>query len=254
MARDEARSAMDATKISENGIETLLATQGGTPTGKRNKAVLLLMADSALRVAEVVALHTGDLVREAGTITHVLIRSGKGGKPAKQPVSTRTAVAIARWLEVREAYGIGDGPLFCTVSSGKRQSHFAAGDGTLTPGKALSTTYVRNMTKVAGREACLTVDLHPHTLRHWAITRYLRANRDLELTRKFARHAKIATTAQVYAHLVQEDVDRGLAALPGNGTPEPATDATVTELAAVLQTLTDEQKKAVIAALGGASK
>lgn len=209
--------ADDVVRISETDMERLLEELGESPTGRRNRALVLLMSDSGLRCAEALALETRDVVRQADQITHVLVRRGKGGKPAKQPVSGRTAGALAIWIQERDRLGIQGDVVLCTVSEGRRRSRFAVGAGELVPGRALASAYVRSMVKQAGRQAQLEVDIHPHLLRHWAITRYLRANRDLELTRRFARHADITTTARIYAHLVQDDVDNGMAHLPGNG-------------------------------------
>jgi integrase len=50
-----------------------------------------------------------------------------------------------------------------------------------------------------------------HELRHSAITEFLRANGgDLALAQRFARHATIATTVDVYGHVENEDLVRGM--------------------------------------------
>jgi len=50
-----------------------------------------------------------------------------------------------------------------------------------------------------------------HELRHSTITEFLRANGgDLALAQRFARHATIATTVDVYGHLETEDLVRGM--------------------------------------------
>lgn len=50
-----------------------------------------------------------------------------------------------------------------------------------------------------------------HELRHSAITAFMRANGgDLALAQRFARHASIATTVDVYGHLETEDLVRGM--------------------------------------------
>jgi hypothetical protein len=184
-----------------------------------------------------------DVVRNAGQITEVVIRDGKGGKMARQAVTTRTAGAVAAWLADRDRLAPTAGPLFCTISEGQATGYSPTG-AALAPGRQVATAYVRQFVKRAGVKAGLRMDVHPHLLRHTAITRYLRANRDLELTRKFARHADITTTARVYAHLVHEDVVAGIANLPCEQAAAPALD-----LAGVLAELTPQQKQALAAAL-----
>lgn len=223
---------------------------GDTPTGRRNLALVLLMGDAGLRVSEALDLEPRDVVRKAGQITHVIIRNGKGSKTARQPLTSRAAVALAEWLEEREELGLGDGAVFCTISSGEATGHAAEGQQ-LEPGKRLNRHYVGQFVKRLGQKAGLGDRLHPHLLRHTAITNYLRANRDLELTRKFARHSNIRTTADIYAHLVQEDVDNGTARMEKALQPEPQGDGAdvVKDLAAALATLTPEQRAALRAAL-----
>ena len=83
-------------------------------------------------------------------------------------------------------------------------------------GRAVSTGYVRQLVKRLAARAGLEKMVSPHTLRHTFATRFLRATGNLELTRKALRHARIQTTAEIYSHLVQEDVDQGIRSLPGD--------------------------------------
>jgi len=209
-------TAQDA--LTEEELDRLLGCVGTRyPSGKRNLALLLVMADAALRVGEAVALTTRDLLTEGGQITHLLIRRAKGGKRAKQPLTRRAAAKLGVWLEARERLGLGKGHVFCTISEGRSAGHFSAEGQDLQPGRPLSTGYVNQLVKRLAARAGIERNISPHTLRHTAFTRYLRATGNLELARKYARHAHISTTAMTYAHLVQEDVDEGMRRMPGNG-------------------------------------
>lgn len=199
------RSAIDA--LTDEQLDALLATfDVRTPTGARNHSMTLLMADCGLRVSEVCAIQETDLVAESGQLVSVRIRKQKNRKQSRIPLTQRAAVAISRWMEHRQAL-VDTTHLFCTISNGL-QTGFGSGD--LEPGRAVSDTYVRKMIKRQGVEAGLGDGVHPHLLRHTAITRYLRSNRDLELTRRFARHSRISTTSQIYSHLTDEDVADGV--------------------------------------------
>ena len=84
-------------------------------------------------------------------------------------------------------------------------------------------------------------------MRHTFATRLLRATGNLEIVRKALGHASVATTADTYAHLVQDDVDRGIRSLsPGDGMTD--------ELTAILSNLSVEKRKALVRALGKRSK
>jgi integrase/recombinase XerD len=225
--------AQDA--LAEEQLDTFLAAVNErTPTGQRNLALLLVMADAGLRVAEACALQTTDLVMEAGQLTHLRIRAGKGGKPGQVALTQRAAVKLARWLQTREARGRA---VFCTISAGQATG-YAAGQE-LRPGQAVSPRYVRQMVGRLAKRAGLEGRVTPHTLRHTFATRLLRATGNLEVTRKALRHARVQTTAGTYAHLVQEDVDRGIRQLPGNGQePGEGLQAQIAALRVQLEALT----------------
>lgn len=53
-----------------------------------------------------------------------------------------------------------------------------------------------------------------HEARHTAITEFLRKTGNLKLAQQLARHASIQTTADIYAHLDDADLERALGTLP----------------------------------------
>ena len=211
-------TAQDA--LTEEELETLLeqvSTAG--LSGKRNLALLTLMADTGLRIAEALALTTRDLVKQGGVVTHVQVRHGKGDKPASLAVTLRAAARLGQWLEARAEQGIGNGAVFCTVSRGKRSGF--GGEHVLEPGKPISARYVRQVLNRLAEKASLERHISPHTLRHTFATHLLRKTGNLELTRKALRHSKVSTTAEVYSHLVERDVEEAVLALRAE---EPAAE------------------------------
>jgi site-specific recombinase XerD len=215
--------AQDA--LTEEQLDALLdAVNARYPSGKRNLALLLVMADAGLRVSEAVSLKTTDLVVEGGQYTHVNIRRGKGGKPGPVALTVRAAAKLGAWLTARATMGFGKGYVFCTISKGTAGGHWADEGQALEPGRPLSTEYVRQLVRRMADRAGIESRVTPHTLRHTFVTRLLRTTGNLELTRKALRHSHIQTTVATYAHLVQEDVDRGIRRLPGNGTPAARSD------------------------------
>jgi integrase len=228
--------AQDA--LTEEQLDKLLeAVNTRSPSGQRNLALLLVMADASLRVAEACAVQTTDLVKEAGQLTHVRIRYGKGGKQGQVALTQRAAVALARWLVTRQALSLGPGAVFCTISRGQATGYGVGQE--LRPGKALGTRYVEQLVARLAQRADLPGRVTPHTLRHTFATRLLRATGNLEVTRKALRHARVQTTASTYAHLVQEDVDRGIRQLPDKEQrpPENPAWAKIAELEAQLAEL-----------------
>lgn len=237
--------AQDAMTRAE--LESFLgAVSDRGPSGKRNLALLTLMADTGIRLQEALNLRTQDLRREHGgsVVTHVQT-VGKGGKAATLPVSTRVAARLDTWLDARAALGVGNGSVFCTVSRG--QATGKAQEGTeLQPGEPLNPRYVRELVGKVAAKAGIERRVTPHTLRHTFATHLLRDGASLEQTAKALRHSRTSTTSEVYAHLMPEDVEDAIRNL--HAEPEP--DAEAAALAAKVAAMSPEQRAALRALLG----
>ncbi len=231
-------------------LEALLdAIETRSPTGKRNLALLTLMADTGLRIGETLALETRDLVTEAGQIMAVKVRNGKRGKAANVAVGRRAAARLARWLQAREAQGIGNGAVFCTISKGKRARGRATSEGfaegievvTLEPGKRISDRYVRQVVTRLAERAGIEGRVTPHTLRHTFATHLLRETGNLKLVQQALRHSDVTTTARVYSHLTENDVADAVRNLREGSRPEREAD----EALAVMEGLSPEARAAL---------
>jgi len=237
--------AQDA--MSREELEMFLqAVSDRGPSGKRNLALLTLLADTGLRLQEALDLGTQHLRREHGgsVVTHVQVM-GKGGKAATLPVSTRAAARLDTWLDARSALGVGNGSVFCTVSTGAATG--LAADGTeLQPGEPLNPRYVRDLVHRTAEKAGIERRVTPHTLRHTFATHLLRDGASLEQAAKALRHSRTSTTSEVYAHLMPEDVEDRIRNL--HAEPEP--DAEAQDLAARIAAMSPEQRAALRALLG----
>jgi integrase len=93
----------------------------------RDKAIILLFAESGMRRMELAALDISDVDCKN---RQAVIRSGKGGKPRIVAFGTEAAQALLRWLRIHPLVrdGLDDGPLFCVVGSGKRLQLYSIGD------------------------------------------------------------------------------------------------------------------------------
>lgn len=80
--------------VPEEVEQVLCACNQTTPVGRRNHAVLLLLARLGLRAGEVVALELGDIQWRAGEI---LVR-GKGGVLERLPLLADVGEALARYI------------------------------------------------------------------------------------------------------------------------------------------------------------
>jgi site-specific recombinase XerD len=143
--------------LSENEIARMVKVCGGnTLPHKRDKAILLLLAETGLRAAELLALDMGDIDLDACLLT---VRKGKGGKPRRVRFSPVVAAAIDRYSRARRLAirRPAEGPLWISIQGG-RLSH----NGMVNSLKARA-----HAAGVAG--------FHVHRLRHSMSVRWLRA-------------------------------------------------------------------------------
>ena len=171
----------------------------------RDRAFILTLADTGLRVHEACGLKRGDVDwHEARAII-----IGKGDQQAVVRFSKRAVVALKDYLGAR---GQLDG------ASGKRLSNlpiFARhDDGGEKMVKPMSTETGRNIVKdhvrrALGEEAVGTIT--PHSFRHYFVTTVLQVTGgNIHLAQKLARHSNITVTER-YAHLSDDELDRGYA-------------------------------------------
>ncbi len=168
----------------------------------RDRAFLVTLADTGLRVHEACNLRRGDIDWNEGRAIII----GKGDKQAVVRFSTRCLAAMKDYLSVR---GKLDG-----ISGRALQSlpMFARHDkGAGKKIKAMSTATGRNIVDDRVREALgeeLEGKITPHSFRHYFVTTVLRASGNLKLAQELARHANISVT-QRYAHISDDELDRG---------------------------------------------
>jgi site-specific recombinase XerD len=125
-----------------------------TLVGCRDAAIILVLADGGLRLAELVGLHLHD-VDQSSRILYVLGKGTqrRGPRPRAVPYGIRTAQALNRYLRVRERH-----PFHTSAAL-----WLATGERTTVSGDA-----VRRMLARRGERAGIK-GLHPHALRHtWA--------------------------------------------------------------------------------------
>lgn len=169
----------------------------------RDRAFLLTLADTGLRVHEACRLTRSDLNWNEGKALVI----GKGGHQAVVRFSHRALRALRAYLEARRLSDgsdhrpLGALPLFARHdrAAGKRVRPIS----TVT-GRAILESRGRAALGEKAAEAAIT----PHTLRHYFVTCVLRGTGNLRLAQELARHRSITST-QIYAHLASDELDRG---------------------------------------------
>ena len=169
----------------------------------RDRAFLLTLADTGLRVHEACALRRGDIDWHEGRAVII----GKGDKQAVVRFSRRALRALQDYLQARSTLDGASGrplrslPLFARHDKG-------AGKKVLPISTATGRNIVAQRVREAlGPEAVGTIT--PHSFRHYFVTTVLiGSGGNLKLAQELARHSNIAVT-QRYAHLSDDELDRG---------------------------------------------
>lgn len=143
--------------------------------GARDRAVLLLMYGSGLRIAEALSLTGRDAM-----LGETLLVTGKGGKQRVVPVLPITRAAIAAYCEVCPWPISAHEPLFRGAKGG-----------------ALSQGMVQKAMARARRALGLPDTATPHALRHSFATHLLSAGADLRSLQELLGHASLGST-QIY--------------------------------------------------------
>ena len=170
-----------------------------TATGKRDRALLQVMADAGLRVSEALALRTQDLRRENGRITAITVHAGKGDNDRAVYTTPQLSDKILRWLDARAGLGVGKGLVFCRIKGGA--------------GQPLGVRTVQGLVEHLALEAGIEKRVSPHTLRHTSATRTLRATGNLRIVQDNLGHARLETT-RIYTHIQDAERQAAAEALP----------------------------------------
>jgi len=169
----------------------------------RDRAFILTLADTGLRVHEACELRRGDIDWNEGKAIII----GKGDKQAIVRFSRRSMQALKDYLSARRELDGKSGlhlsslPLFCRHDRGAGKKV-----------KPISTDTGRNIIKFRVREAFgdnAHGSITPHSFRHYFVTTVLfGSGGNLKLAQELARHSNIAVT-QRYAHLSDRELDQG---------------------------------------------
>ena len=168
----------------------------------RDRAFLLTLADTGLRVHEACALRRGDI--DWNEAKAVII--GKGDRQAVVRFSSRSMKALQEYLSRRgkldgaSGKPLGSLPLFARhdKGAGKKIKPITTRTG--------QNIVSQRVAEAVGPEAVGTIT--PHSFRHYFVTTVLRGSGNLKLAQELARHRNIAVT-QRYAHLSDDELDRG---------------------------------------------
>lgn len=158
---------------------------------ERDKLIVRLLADTGIRVGELIGVVRSDLVLQ-GRDRYLKVR-GKGDKERLVPIP-RLYERLRRYLERGRPRDAGTERIFVGL---KRRP-----GGDYGP---LSESGVQQMVRTLASEAGLEKRVHPHLFRHSFITWQIKRGMNPVQLRLIVGHESTAMIDRVYSHLVPQD-------------------------------------------------
>jgi site-specific recombinase XerD len=169
----------------------------------RDRAFIIVLGDTGLRVHEACGLRRGDLDWSEGRAMII----GKGNRQAVVRFSKRSLNALKDYLNARASLdGASGKPLASLPVFARHDKGCGKHIKSMTPtsGRNIIAQRVR---QALGEAASGTIT--PHSFRHYFVTAVLRGSGgNLKLAQELARHRNIQVT-QRYAHLSDDELDKG---------------------------------------------
>ena len=191
--------------LSPEALETIFRMPPENDRGLRDRTLLILLYDSAVRLQEILSIRLCDLHLD-GEYPTILIH-GKGRKERFVVLSDKTAHHIRSYTKVFHPASVPEDYLFYTVIKRKRD-------------KMSSGNVQRMINRYAdmAREFCpgLPERVHPHMFRRTRATDLYQNGVALEMVSTFLGHAQLETT-RIYAKPSMEQMKTALesTAYPG---------------------------------------
>jgi integrase/recombinase XerD len=168
-------------------VEEIDAMEGtfdlSKPEGQRNKTIIETLYSCGLRVSELVNFRITDLNFEQGFIRV----TGKGDKERLVPIGSKAIKEIKLYMPDRHSLPKIDKASENILFLNRR-------------GKKLTREMIFTIVKGAAKNAGITKDISPHTLRHSFATHLVEGGADIRVVQEMLGHESILTT-EIYTHL-----------------------------------------------------
>jgi site-specific recombinase XerD len=155
--------------------------------GLRDRALIVTLWRTGLRISEALGLRLHDVDLERGTLR---VRGTKTRTSDRTVgIDRMTAAHLRDWLDVRAEIGIPPvGHIFCCISRHER-------------GNPVKPAQTRQKLHRLGEKANLSKRVHPHGLRHTFASELADEGVDIRIVSRALGHSNVAITSRYIDHL-----------------------------------------------------
>lgn len=172
--------------IQDEDMKALLSAPPDTRIGNRDRMIMILLFDTAIRIAELLELKVSSLKMTSVPSIHI---HGKGDKERSVSITDATAAHLKKYLKIYHPDMLPDVPLFYTRIKGVT--------GPMSPGN-VSRIINKYADKIRGEHPDLPKHLHCHMFRRTRATGLYRNGVELEMISVILGHSSTETT-RIYA-------------------------------------------------------
>ena len=180
---------------------------------ERDKLLVRVLADTGLRVGELVKLRLRDVV-ESNKQYHLRVAGrsqgggAKGDKGRLVGLQPQLARRLRRYIDRQRPQDADTDRIFVSRRRDRRTGAY----------EPLTESGVQQLVRELGQRAGIAKRVHPHVFRHSAATHMLRRGMNPLLVSKVLGHESLAMITRTYSHLTVDDAHEALmAALRADG-------------------------------------
>lgn len=186
-------------RLSDGDLKLLFEALENNKRGIRDRAIMILLYDSAIRVSELIGLNIGDIhIDDRYSFIRV---HGKGNKEREISIGNRTSDHLRLYNGMYNSDSSKEDPLFYTVYKGVK-SRMSAGNI-----ERITRKYADIARKVSDT---IPTSVYPHMFRRTRATNLYQNGVELDLVSRTLGHEQIETTKSHYAVPSEEMLRRSM--------------------------------------------
>lgn len=176
-------------------VFALLASCAETPSGVRDRALILFIWRTGLRCAEALAVRPKDIDARRGLVR---VLRGKGDKMRTVAVDADTLEELGAWRDARQEFPVTRAsPLFCNRR-----------------GQEMTTAYLRQLLPALAEKAGIDKRVHAHGLRHTHALELAEEGLPINVIQQQLGHSNASTTSTYLQQIAPQQVLQAMKARP----------------------------------------